>query len=134
METLITLAPSYSKYLCFCASGETKGCRLMKLLAVSIVSKFSSKVRLCWKQAKQKIAQDFKNLGKIKRQYATTYMFSLLNSHYRNDTWNENCLCQKILTLYGCYHNSPLNEVNAAGKTDILSLDITDKGSAIAVT
>ena len=48
--------------LCFHASGEMKRLQFVKLLAVLIVNKSFSKVRLCSKQVKQDLARDLKHL------------------------------------------------------------------------
>ena len=56
------------------------GINFVKLLAITIDSKSSTKARLCGKQSKYDAFRNFQNLGEINRLRATTHDVFLLDS------------------------------------------------------
>ena len=68
--TIITFAPLHNYIYASIQVVKQKNQKLEKLLAVSIVSKSSCKVRLCCKKGKQDVSTVFRNLGRNK---AATY-------------------------------------------------------------
>ena len=97
------LIASSRLHLCFRASDKMIGWMYVKLLAALILCKSNSKVRVCWKQAKQQTT-----LEEIKRLCAATSNVLLLNFHYKiTNFWffKNNWLCEETLNFYYCSHN-----------------------------
>ena len=91
------LIASSRLHLCFRASDEMIGWMYVKLLAALILCKSNSKVRVCWKQAKQQTT-----LEEIKRLCAATSNVLLLNFHHKiTNFWffKNDWLCEETLTF-----------------------------------